>query len=80
MTAKESSKIVTVIATLGHGEKTQEISYTDVKVVGNGSFGVVYQATLCDTNETVAVKKVLQDRRFKVLYAPYLYLLFFFHI
>ncbi len=58
--------MVTVIATLGRGDKTQEISYTDIKVVGNGSFGVVYQANLCDTNETVAVKKVLQDRRFKV--------------
>lgn len=50
---------------MGRGDKTQEISYTDIKVIGNGSFGVVYQACLCDTNEIVAVKKVLQDRRFK---------------
>ena len=62
----KDGKVVTVVATLGRGDKTQEISYTDIKVVGNGSFGVVYQASLCDTNEIVAVKKVLQDRRFKV--------------
>jgi len=35
-------------------------------VIGNGSFGVVYQAKLCDTGEMVAIKKVLQDKRFKV--------------
>jgi glycogen synthase kinase 3 beta len=34
-------------------------------VIGNGSFGVVYQATVIETGETVAIKKVLQDRRFK---------------
>ncbi|KAJ1495245.1 kinase-like domain-containing protein [Baffinella frigidus] len=37
----------------------------DEKVIGNGSFGVVSQATLVETGETVAVKKVLQDKRFK---------------
>jgi serine/threonine protein kinase len=42
------------------------VSYTDTKVIGNGSFGVVYQAKLCDTGEMVAIKKVLQDKRFKV--------------
>jgi len=34
-------------------------------VIGTGSFGVVYQATVLETGETVAIKKVLQDRRFK---------------
>ena len=34
-------------------------------MIGNGSFGVVYQAKLCDTGEMVAIKKVLQDKRFK---------------
>ena len=34
-------------------------------MVGNGSFGVVYKALCTTTNQTVAIKKVLQDKRFK---------------
>lgn len=34
-------------------------------IVGHGSFGVVFQALIDGTDETVAIKKVLQDRRFK---------------
>lgn len=61
------SKVTTVVATPGQGaDRVQEVSYTDTKVIGNGSFGVVFQAKLCDTGELVAIKKVLQDRRFKV--------------
>jgi glycogen synthase kinase 3 beta len=37
-----------------------------LKAVGNGSFGVVFQATLVDSGDLVAIKKVLQDKRFKV--------------
>lgn len=40
-------------------------SYETVRVVGNGSFGVVYQARCRENDETVAIKKVLQDKRFK---------------
>lgn len=37
------------------------------QVIGNGSFGVVSMAQMCDENKTpVAIKKVLQDRRYKV--------------
>ena len=50
----------------GSGDHPQQVSYTDTKVIGNGSFGVVYQAKLVETNELVAIKKVLQDKRFKV--------------
>jgi len=46
-------------------KKKQAISYAAERVIGNGSFGVVYQATVIETGETVAIKKVLQDRRFK---------------
>ena len=64
---KDSSKATTVVATPGQGpDRPQEVSYTDTKVIGNGSFGVVYQAKLCDSGEMVAIKKVLQDKRFKV--------------
>ncbi|KAI0216712.1 Glycogen synthase kinase-3 beta [Lamellibrachia satsuma] len=64
---KDGSKVTTVVATPGQGgsDRPQEVSYTDTKVIGNGSFGVVYQARLCDTQGLVAIKKVLQDKRFK---------------
>ncbi|XP_028132999.1 glycogen synthase kinase-3 beta isoform X2 [Diabrotica virgifera virgifera] len=63
---KDGSKVTTVVATPGQGpDRPQEVSYTDTKVIGNGSFGVVYQAKLCETSELVAIKKVLQDKRFK---------------
>lgn len=43
-----------------------EITYSDLKTIGNGSFGVVFQATLLrPTQEQIAIKKVLQDKRFK---------------
>ena len=39
--SKEPPKMTTVIATKGKGDdETEEISYTDAKVIGNGSFGV----------------------------------------
>ncbi|XP_046431394.1 glycogen synthase kinase-3 beta isoform X3 [Neodiprion virginianus] len=63
---KDGSKVTTVVASAGAGpDRPQEVAYTDTKVIGNGSFGVVYQAKLCDTGEMVAIKKVLQDKRFK---------------
>lgn len=34
-------------------------------VLGNGSFGVVFEATIQETGQVVAIKKVLQDKRFK---------------
>eukprot|EP01094_Clydonella_sp_ATCC50884_P018575 TRINITY_DN3459_c0_g1_i3.p1 TRINITY_DN3459_c0_g1~~TRINITY_DN3459_c0_g1_i3.p1 ORF type:complete len:374 (+),score=50.23 TRINITY_DN3459_c0_g1_i3:692-1813(+) len=35
------------------------------KILGNGSFGVVFMATMSGSEDVVAIKKVLQDRRFK---------------
>uniref|UniRef100_A0A7E4W104 Glycogen synthase kinase-3 n=1 Tax=Panagrellus redivivus TaxID=6233 RepID=A0A7E4W104_PANRE len=46
-------------------EQCVEVKYSNVRVVGNGSFGVVYVARLSDTGEPVAIKKVLQDKRYK---------------
>lgn len=41
------------------------ISYLAERVVGTGSFGIVFQAKCLETGETVAIKKVLQDKRYK---------------
>uniref|UniRef100_A0A7S1CU21 Protein kinase domain-containing protein n=1 Tax=Picochlorum oklahomense TaxID=249345 RepID=A0A7S1CU21_9CHLO len=48
-----------------HGDGMKIIRYQTLKVVGNGSFGVVFQAKCMETGEIVAIKKVFQDRRFK---------------
>ncbi|KAL0266734.1 UNVERIFIED_CONTAM: hypothetical protein PYX00_009198 [Menopon gallinae] len=66
ISSKDGNKVTTVIATPGQGsDRPLEISYTDTRVIGHGSFGVVYLAKLCDLGELVAIKKVLQDKRFK---------------
>ncbi len=39
--------------TAGSGPSRQTISYQTERVVGNGSFGVVFQATCLETGETV---------------------------
>ncbi|KTA98712.1 Serine/threonine-protein kinase RIM11/MSD1 [Nakaseomyces glabratus] len=41
------------------------ISFPATEVVGHGSFGVVFTTVIQETNEKVAIKKVLQDKRFK---------------
>uniref|UniRef100_A0A7N1A4E1 non-specific serine/threonine protein kinase n=1 Tax=Kalanchoe fedtschenkoi TaxID=63787 RepID=A0A7N1A4E1_KALFE len=47
------------------GQPKQTLSYIAERIIGSGSFGVVYQARSVETNEIVAIKKVLQDKRFK---------------
>ena len=61
-------KVVKVVASDGKSGDTRDISYTNCKVIGNGSFGVVFQAKLVSEpdGEDIAIKKVLQDKRFKV--------------
>jgi len=48
-----------------NGGQEQQISYSAERIIGNGSFGVVFQAAVVETGEIVAIKKVLQDKRFK---------------
>ncbi|KAJ3494624.1 hypothetical protein NLG97_g3957 [Lecanicillium saksenae] len=45
--------------------ETRELQYTQCKIVGNGSFGVVFQTKLSPSGEDAAIKRVLQDKRFK---------------
>uniref|UniRef100_A0A915A0N7 Protein kinase domain-containing protein n=1 Tax=Parascaris univalens TaxID=6257 RepID=A0A915A0N7_PARUN len=60
------SQVTTVVVSPAHGPENQvEIQYSDVKVVGTGSFGVVYKAKLSSTGECIAIKKVLQNKRYK---------------
>lgn len=56
-----------IVTTIGgkNGQPKQNISYMAERVVGQGSFGVVFQAKCLETGETVAIKKVLQDKRYK---------------
>lgn len=56
--------IVTKVGGQNGGEK-QTISYMAERAVGQGSFGTVFQAKCLETGETVAIKKVLQDKRYK---------------
>lgn len=55
---------VTSAGASAHGTPIQ-ISFPATEVVGHGSFGVVFTTTVVETNEKVAIKKVLQDKRFK---------------
>nr|KAJ0197131.1 hypothetical protein LSAT_V11C700352650 [Lactuca sativa] len=48
-----------------NGEPKQTVSYMAERVVGTGSFGTVFQAKCIESGETVAIKKVLQDKRYK---------------
>lgn len=57
---EEKNKII-----LGVTLRANGVSYIPERVIGHGSFGVVCQAVTLGTGETVAIKKVLQDRRFK---------------
>lgn len=63
-------RIVKVVASDGRTSEQRELAYTNCKVIGNGSFGVVFQAKLLSNSskdtEEIAIKKVLQDKRFKV--------------
>mmetsp|Transcript_130516 Transcript_130516/g.237333 ORF Transcript_130516/g.237333 Transcript_130516/m.237333 type:complete len:384 (+) Transcript_130516:98-1249(+) len=51
----------------GSGESNRRASFTynAERVLGSGSFGIVYQAQVVETGESVAIKKVFQDKRYK---------------
>ena len=45
--------------------KVGNLTYNPDRVSGKGTFGEVYRATIAETGEVVAIKKVFQDRRYK---------------
>ncbi|GBG76333.1 hypothetical protein CBR_g22080 [Chara braunii] len=61
----DTGHIITTTIGGKNGQPKQSISYSAERIVGNGSFGVVFQATCVESGETVAIKKVLQDKRYK---------------
>ncbi|KAF8334326.1 putative glycogen synthase kinase 3 alpha [Cantharellus anzutake] len=64
----DPNKVVKVVACDGKTGEQKDIQYTNCKIIGNGSFGVVFQARLIgasQSDEDIAIKKVLQDKRFK---------------
>eukprot|EP00903_Cladosiphon_okamuranus_P007860 g7600.t1 len=52
-------------STSNNPDQAGTVSYNAEHIIGNGSFGVVFQAVVVETGEVVAIKKVLQDKRFK---------------
>merc|ERR1712137_330265 len=58
--SKRSRKLMDRVSICANGKE-----YVMDQILGNGSFGVVFMATCAETDEVVAIKKVLQDRRFK---------------
>jgi len=45
--------------------RSDTINYDAQRMIGHGSFGAVFLAKVVETDEMVAIKKVLQDKRFK---------------
>merc|ERR1719253_492602 len=46
-------------------EESESCTYNAERVIGNGTFGIVYSAHIVETDETVAIKKVFVDRRYR---------------
>ncbi|CDO69042.1 hypothetical protein BN946_scf184834.g49 [Trametes cinnabarina] len=68
MSLDDPRKIVEVKASNGKTGDEFKLKYTNCKVIGNGSFGIVFQAKLLENDvptTDIAIKKVLQDKRFK---------------
>jgi serine/threonine protein kinase len=64
--APDPDRVTTVTAIDGKTGNSIELAYSSAKIIGNGSFGVVFQAKVVGSGQLIAIKKVLQDKRFKV--------------
>eukprot|EP00252_Welwitschia_mirabilis_P008667 TRINITY_DN2069_c0_g1_i1.p1 TRINITY_DN2069_c0_g1~~TRINITY_DN2069_c0_g1_i1.p1 ORF type:complete len:403 (-),score=52.01 TRINITY_DN2069_c0_g1_i1:264-1472(-) len=63
--ALEEGHVITTVIDDRNGQSKQTINYMPERIVGTGSFGIVFQARCLETGETFAIKKVLQDKRYK---------------
>lgn len=62
--AADGLKLTTVVVTNQKGE-TEKLTYTQSRLIGNGSFGVVTHVLRHPSGEPAAIKKMFQDRRYK---------------
>merc|ERR1719231_2092565 len=46
-------------------EEEPQCTYNAERVIGTGTFGIVYSAHIVETDETVAIKKVFVDKRYR---------------
>lgn len=58
-------EVVSEQVTNGHTGATEHIQYTKLQMVGHGLFGVVFQTQIMPLNQVCAMKRVLQDKRYK---------------
>ncbi|ESW96072.1 hypothetical protein KL918_000019 [Ogataea parapolymorpha] len=58
-------QVIAVEVRDGHTGALSNIEYAQKSMVGHGSFGYVYQITLLHDNSKAAIKRVLQDKRYK---------------
>jgi glycogen synthase kinase 3 beta len=65
-TANNAAEVIREKVQDGETGEYKDLAYTQCKIVGNGSFGVVFQTKLSPSGEDAAIKRVLQDKRFKV--------------
>jgi glycogen synthase kinase 3 beta len=65
-TANTATEVIREKVQDGQTGEYKDLAYTQCKIVGNGSFGVVFQTKLSPSGEDAAIKRVLQDKRFKV--------------
>ncbi|XP_048549999.1 shaggy-related protein kinase kappa isoform X7 [Triticum urartu] len=61
----EAGQIIATTIRGRNGLPKQSVSYIAEHVDGTGSFGLYFQAKCRETGEVVAIKKVLQDKRYK---------------
>jgi glycogen synthase kinase 3 beta len=64
--ANKAAEVIREKVQDGETGEYKDLAYTQCKIVGNGSFGVVFQTKLSPSGEDAAIKRVLQDKRFKV--------------
>lgn len=63
--ASNTTEYITQDVEDGHTGEKLSITYSQSSMVGHGSFGMVFKTKLIPSNEEIAIKRVLQDKRFK---------------